>query len=283
MVINRIVNSGFETGVLTPWTTVNGSITSIYSHTGFFSVQLPGVTGASLSQSVVVTEGESFEVLVSLAKTSALPSPQVTLTVEFFDGGGVSLGTGLLVDVTSDGLPEVTASTWLSVYQTTESAPLSTVSATITIEVLPSAGAADIIVDDVAMVTTEFLFVPSGPTGPTGPTGEPGPTGPTGEPGPTGATGATGEPGPTGATGPTGEPGPTGATGATGEPGPTGATGATGEPGPTGATGATGEPGPTGATGATGEPGPTGATGATGEPGPTGATGATGEPGPTGA
>ncbi|MGN7310118.1 NTTRR-F1 domain [Alkalicoccobacillus gibsonii] len=279
MVINRIENSGFETGILTPWTSVNGFITTTFSHTGIYAVQLPSVTGSTLTQTISVNEGESFEVLASLAKTSALPSPAVTITVDYYDASFLLLGSGLLVNVLSDGVPEVTAATWLTVYETTEVVPPGTAFATITLSVAASVGTADIVVDDVSMITIGALFVPSGPPGPTGPTGATGATGPTGATGVTGPTGETGATGPTGATGVTG---PTGETGATGPTGATGATGATGETGATGPTGATGATGPTGETGATGPTGATGVTGPTGETGATGPTGATGVTGPTG-
>lgn len=103
MVINRIENSGFETGALAPWTSVNGFLTTTFSHTGIYSVQLPALTGSTLSQSISINEGESFEVLVSLAKTSVLPSPAVTITVNYYDASFVFLGSGLLVNVLPEG------------------------------------------------------------------------------------------------------------------------------------------------------------------------------------
>ena len=37
---NLIINGGFETGTLSPWTGVNATITNQYSHSGFFSARL---------------------------------------------------------------------------------------------------------------------------------------------------------------------------------------------------------------------------------------------------
>lgn len=36
---NVVVNGGFETGTLDPWLSLNASINSEHSHSGFFSVR----------------------------------------------------------------------------------------------------------------------------------------------------------------------------------------------------------------------------------------------------
>lgn len=82
--------------------------------------------------------------------------------------------------------------TWLTVYETTPIAPAGAASVTIIFSIAPTVGGSDIVIDDVALISSTEMFVPSGPPWATGPTGPTGPTGTTGATGPTGATGATG-------------------------------------------------------------------------------------------
>ncbi|WP_269448557.1 NTTRR-F1 domain [Metabacillus kandeliae] len=254
---NLIINGGFESGTFTPWTPQNASVTNTASHSGFFSASLQGGAVVSyVSQIVPISAGNGFEFLLSLAKTSAAPSPDVQAQVTFLDSGFNSLATGLFLTIPASRIPAAANDTWLEVYQTTQVSPPGAAFAFILINTLPLAGTANVLVDDVALLNAVGGSDGSGTTGATG------------------ATGATGNTGSTGATGPTGS-GATGATGATGNTGATGATGPTGAG--TGTTGATGNTGATGATGPTGAGnGITGATGVTGAAGVTGATGATG-------
>lgn len=251
---NLIINGGFESGTFTPWTPQNASITNTASHSGFFSASLQGGAVVSyVSQIVPVPAGNGFEFLLSLAKTSAAPSPDVQAQVIFLDSGFNSLATGLFLTIPASRIPIAANDTWLEVYQTTQASPAGTAFAFVLINTLPLAGSANVLVDDVALLNAVGGSDGSGATGATGNTGVTGATGPTGAG--TGVTGATGATGSTGATGATGN------TGTTGSTGPTGA-GATGNTGVTGATGPTGAG--TGVTGATGITGATGATGATG-------------------
>ena len=183
---NLIVNGSFETGVLSPWVGMNATITSQYSHSGFFSARLQGGNVVSfIAQTVPVNVGEGFEFLVSLAKVGFAPAAPVQIQVIYLDSMSNLLGNGLFTNIPADRIPTADNDTWLEIYQTTTLAPQGATQAFVLINSLPQAGTADILVDDVALLTA-----PSGPTGPTGATGPPGPTGPTG------ATGATGETGP---------------------------------------------------------------------------------------
>ena len=71
---NLIVNGGFETGVLTPWTGIGATVTAVFSHTGQFSAQL--ANNSFISQTAPVTAGQIFEFRASLSRIGPLPVPQ---------------------------------------------------------------------------------------------------------------------------------------------------------------------------------------------------------------
>nr|WP_254241439.1 NTTRR-F1 domain [Bacillus safensis] len=77
---NLIVNGGFEIGTLFPWSGVNTTITSQFSHSGYFTVGFLGGTVTSyIAQFVPAKAGEGSEFLVSLAREGFLPAPSVTI------------------------------------------------------------------------------------------------------------------------------------------------------------------------------------------------------------
>lgn len=251
MLENRIENGGFETGSLSPFTGTEAVIVDTNSHSGIFSVRMTGGTANAFVQLFVPVEpGDSFELLVSLAKSDAAVSPPVSITVGYYSAAFAYLGSGLSAYLPPDRLPDNAEDNWIELYLTVSPAPAEATQALILINKLPLAGSSDMVLDDIALLAVNAPTGATGATGPAGPTGATGPQGATGAPGPTGATGLQG------ATGATGPAGPTGATGAAGPPGPQGATGATGPAGPSGgATGPTGPTGPQGPTGGT-EPNP---------------------------
>ncbi|WP_082232927.1 NTTRR-F1 domain [Halobacillus massiliensis] len=201
-IINRISNGGFETGILAPWITLNASATSTSSHTGTSSALLsPPSSTAILYQVFSVSEGENFEFLASLARTNGNPSPQLLITLTYYNENFNPLATGLTINIPGDRLSAV--GEWLEVYGTSSPAPAGTASGVLLIQKLPRSGGSNVYVDDVALLTVEAI-------GPTGPRGATGPTGITGTIGPTGATGSIGPTGPKGETGPPGATGPAG-------------------------------------------------------------------------
>ncbi|MCY8434002.1 NTTRR-F1 domain, partial [Bacillus haynesii] len=183
---NAVMNGGFETGTFSPWVGVNASVTSQFSHSGFFSARFLGGTVTSyIAQFVPARAGEGSEFLVSLAREGFLPAPSVTIQVTYFDSQFNFLEYGLFAIVPSSRIPAAENGTWLEVYQTTSPAPPGTTQAFILINNIPQAGTASVLVDDVALLSVEGGGGPTGATGATGPTGATGATGPTG---PTGVT-----------------------------------------------------------------------------------------------
>ncbi|MCY8552714.1 NTTRR-F1 domain, partial [Bacillus haynesii] len=167
---NLVVNGSFENGALPPWVGQNATVTTQFSHSGFWSARLLGGAVTSfIAQFVPVDAGEGLEFLVSLAKEGfPAPSPQVQIQVSYFDSSFNFLGQGLFLNIPFNRLPIVENNTWLEVYQTTTPAPAGSTMAFILINTLPQAGTANVIVDDVALLDVEGGG--TGPTGPTGPT-----------------------------------------------------------------------------------------------------------------
>ncbi|HDR5039316.1 TPA: NTTRR-F1 domain, partial [Bacillus anthracis] len=186
MSINElIVNGSFESGSFFPWVPINATITSEFSHSGFFAARLTGGTVNSyIFQTVPIDSGENFKFIVSLAKIGTLPSPPVTISVSYYDEGFNFIEYGLITNIPANRIPSLNGLDWLEVYQTTSPAPLGATQAFVLVNSLPQSGSADIVVDDVSLLAVEGIG--TGPAGPTGPTGATGPAGVTG------ATGATG-------------------------------------------------------------------------------------------
>ncbi|MCU4666861.1 NTTRR-F1 domain, partial [Bacillus paralicheniformis] len=66
---NLVVNGSFENGALPPWVGQNATVTTQFSHSGFWSARLLGGAVTSfIAQFVPVDAGEGLEFLVSLAK-----------------------------------------------------------------------------------------------------------------------------------------------------------------------------------------------------------------------
>ncbi|MFZ7102488.1 MAG: NTTRR-F1 domain, partial [Peptococcaceae bacterium] len=182
---NLIINGSFETNSFPPWVSQNATITRDFSHSGYFAVRLAGgILNSYIHQIVPVNAGEKYEFLVSLAKVGLLPSPQVSLSIPFYDANFNFVGYELITVIDTDRIGKVEEDDWLEVYVTTGPAPAGAAQALVLVNKLPAAGTAEIIVDDVALLVAESVI---------------GPTGATGAAGVTGATGATGAAGVTGA------------------------------------------------------------------------------------
>jgi hypothetical protein len=194
---NVLINGGFETGSIVPWNASNTVITSQFSHTGAYSARLQGGAVTSyISQYFLAAPGNGIEFLASFAKVGANPSIPIVVQIYFLSSSYVVLSLGLNFNVPTNRIPNINDATWLEVYQTSLLPPPGTTYGFLVISNLPQAGTADVLVDDVSILSVPTA---SGATGTTGATGVTGATGATGATGITGMTGVTGE---TGATGP---------------------------------------------------------------------------------
>ena len=160
MIENRIVNGGFETGSISPFSGLGISIRNTTSHSGNFSIGFTGGTGTySLSQTVNVSPGENFEFLVSLAKLNTLTSPPISINISYLDINNNFVGTALTITIPSGRL----TNNWVEIYGTTSLAPTAARRARVLITKQSQSSSATVVVDDVAL-----LAVTGGSSGPVG-------------------------------------------------------------------------------------------------------------------
>jgi len=150
LIDNRIVNGGFETGMISPFTGNRIAIESSSSHSGPFSARLVGGTSTSfLSQLVPVSPGENFEFFVSLAKLGTNTSASISIVISYLDSRSNILATPLMINIPSGRL----TNDWIEIYRTTTLAPDSTTHARVVItKNSASFNSASVLVDDVALL-----------------------------------------------------------------------------------------------------------------------------------
>lgn len=150
-----IVNGSFETGTLASWTSANTTVTSQFFHSGSFSARFQNsLVTSSIGQFVPLNPREEMAVLTSFAKVGTAPSTPVFIHVTFYDSLSNFLGLGLTTFIPGDRIPTTNNDTWLEIYQTTTPAPPTTTQAFILINTTPQVGAANVLVDDVALLIT---------------------------------------------------------------------------------------------------------------------------------
>ncbi|MDY0410350.1 NTTRR-F1 domain [Virgibacillus soli] len=170
---NLLLNGGFEDGNLDNWSATNTTI-SDHSHTGNFSARFRCIGSASLSQTVPISNGRNYQLLISLAKSGILPAPSLVLRVTFLNEVDMVVGNGTQVNIPANNLPNVFFNTWHHVYQITEDAPPEATQAKVQILKFDPNNSfySSVLIDDVQLLDFEASgTMPPGPTGPTGPTG----------------------------------------------------------------------------------------------------------------
>ncbi|PKM94267.1 MAG: hypothetical protein CVU84_12480 [Firmicutes bacterium HGW-Firmicutes-1] len=150
---DQIVNGGFETAALFPWISSGATITSQFSHSGFFAARLAGGFSSSfILQFLPVPPEQSFEFLVSLTRIGAASNPLTSLFIGYLDAANNFLGQGLSVTIPEGNLPQASSKDWLTIYETTDPSPVGTTQAMVLISTLAQAGTSDIVVDDVSLL-----------------------------------------------------------------------------------------------------------------------------------
>jgi hypothetical protein len=168
LINNRIVNGGFESGQLLPFSFTGGgssgvTIVSGNSHSGPFSARISGGSSTiTLSQRVPVSPGENFEFFVSLAKVGSNTSPPITISITYTDSNSNPVATALMTNIQSGRLPNNDERDWMEIYRTTTVAPDGTVEALIQITKNGLSNSAAIVVDDVALLAVTAPSVSSG-------------------------------------------------------------------------------------------------------------------------
>src|SRR5699024_4669420 len=165
-----ITNGGFEAGTLMNWDATNAGITGFNPHSGRYAAYLnAGPGSANLSQTVPVDGGESYQLIVSLAKYGFFSSPDIFVRVTFLDMNNAEVGSGLNVQISSSTLPNAVFNSWQEIYHTTNMAPDTATQARVEI-IKPMGGLLDssVMVDDVSFLEATPTLGAPGPTGPTG-------------------------------------------------------------------------------------------------------------------
>lgn len=168
---NLLFNGDFETGTLDSWIASNASVTSARSQTGNFSALINNTGTSSLTQTVAITPGQSFQLLMSLSKIGFAQSPQINVTVTFLDMMNNPIDTGLNTTIRMNGIPNSFLKSWLQVYKVTSAAPANATQAKISITKIDYGYFGSyVLVDDVQLLDFGLAMTPPpGPTGPTGP------------------------------------------------------------------------------------------------------------------
>ncbi|SEG65321.1 NTTRR-F1 domain, partial [Paenibacillus sp. UNC499MF] len=185
---NLIQNGSFELGTMESWGAYNAVATSTNPKVGAYACLMTGGTvGAGIVQAVFALPGESYSLSASFAKTGSGTSPQVNVTLAYYDSSYLFISNGIARTIQQGTLPDVSTGSWKMLYEVTDPVPANAAYASFLVTLSPLANSSNVLVDEVVVMNAS-----SSASGATGATGAPGPAGPTGVTGPAGATGATG-------------------------------------------------------------------------------------------
>lgn len=113
---NIIINDSFETGSFPPWIPFNATITREFSHTGYFATRLVGgAINSFIYQIVPITAGQRYQLFVSLSKVGLLPSPQVSLSIPYYDANFNFIGYELIEVIDFDRIGNAETEDWLEI------------------------------------------------------------------------------------------------------------------------------------------------------------------------
>ncbi|HDR7713244.1 NTTRR-F1 domain [Bacillus cereus] len=123
MVSNLILNGDFEKGTFYPFVAGNAEIVSTNSHSGIYSASLNGgISSSFLIQDISVSQNESYNFFISLAKMGGARSSPLLIRITYFNNSTL-LEVGLEIIIPSDRLPSNNDNKWLEIYQTTDISP----------------------------------------------------------------------------------------------------------------------------------------------------------------
>ncbi|MGX1193437.1 NTTRR-F1 domain [Metabacillus sp. SLBN-84] len=149
MTDNRIVNGNFKTGDLAPWT---GFHAVIAKRKGLDGVRLlGGDLNSYISQYVKAEPGESFELNAALTNGGTFNSPQISVSIAYYNAAYKLLGHGLIRTIPSGRLTDEKSRWWVWI---ASPAPPETAQAMVVINKLPQLGAPDVIVEHLELYPT---------------------------------------------------------------------------------------------------------------------------------
>lgn len=145
---NLIDGSSFEQGLF-HWESEDVTIVTDPTNEGFAAALLKGGSANSfLIQSVPAAPGDTFELLLSLARDPLGSTPIVSASIGYYDEADNFLGNGLVENIR---LPDAAVQVYQTVYGITSPAPPDTVRTQLTIVRLAATGTAAILLDQVVL------------------------------------------------------------------------------------------------------------------------------------
>ncbi|KEZ50542.1 NTTRR-F1 domain [Metabacillus indicus] len=146
MTDNRIVNGNFKTGGLSPWT---GFHAVIAKRSGIYAVRLlGGELNSFITQYVKAFPGESFELNAALSNGGAFSSPQISVSIAYYNAAFKLLGHGLIRTIPAGRLNDKRSREWVWI---ASPAPPGTTQALVMINKMPQVGAPDVIVENLEL------------------------------------------------------------------------------------------------------------------------------------
>ncbi|WP_369900648.1 NTTRR-F1 domain [Bacillus manliponensis] len=91
-----LINGGFETGTLSPWTSVPAGATvsnAVKQHSGNYVAQIPLSTSIQQVISSNVYSGRLYQLTGALASSGTIDNPTTTVSLQFIDTNGAVLQT----------------------------------------------------------------------------------------------------------------------------------------------------------------------------------------------
>lgn len=146
-----ILNGDFENGTLSSWVGINATVTST-SHSGLFAAQLQNAEAPSVIYQIINGKFDhAVELLASVSKTGQLSNPPIAIVLTYFGIDFTFLGTGLVLSIPEGSFED---DSWQRLYKTSTPAPAETTFAVLSITKSVLSDSAEILVDDVSLITT---------------------------------------------------------------------------------------------------------------------------------
>lgn len=150
--MNLIVNPGFETGTLASWQSFNTTINRRFVQTGFFSAQLDGgMTNSYIQQVVPIVSNSSYQFVISLAKSSSLRAPMMSIFLLFLDASKQTVSLGFAMSMRTLNQPDSDTGAWKTIVESTTVAPATAAYALLFIHKVPQQRSSPVLVDDIGL------------------------------------------------------------------------------------------------------------------------------------
>ncbi|WLR43246.1 NTTRR-F1 domain [Bacillus carboniphilus] len=172
---NLIVNGRFQLGELSPWTGENACVIDAPCPivAGQYSAALKsGIQDASIEQLVNVIQGESYQLILSLASNQKGTSPSVLIDLEYLNSNFTVVENGIELVVEEGQLPNGKDGNFSTIIEDTTTVPQDVTFARLKIRKIGSKNTTGVIVDNVILNRVETALDFNIPCSYVGNTGE---------------------------------------------------------------------------------------------------------------